>query len=73
MADNAIQGWLHRPGRNLERLQKIGPDPDRDDHRNQNYFNVFTPRRILRRWHVLQMEGVQLFGRGFHRSFVPGA
>src|SRR5262249_26817703 len=48
MTDNSVERRLHRAGRNFERLQKIGANPDGDHDRNQNHFAVFSPVRFPR-------------------------
>ena len=46
MTDDAVQRRLHRAGRNLERLQKIGANPDRHDDGDEDDFDVFPPVRF---------------------------
>src|SRR5437764_6766624 len=45
-ADNSVERRLHRAGWNLERLQKIRADPDRDDDCDQNDFDILAPVRF---------------------------
>src|SRR5947209_8846500 len=47
-ADDSVQGRLHRPGWNLERLQEIRADSHRDDNGDQNDFDIFAPVRFPR-------------------------
>ena len=58
VADDPIQRRLHGTGRNLERLQKIGPNSDRDHDCDQDHFYVFPPGRVLGRGQMLGIEGV---------------
>src|SRR5437879_7778808 len=63
--DNAVEGRLHRTGRNFERLQEIGTNTDRNDDRDQNYFTIFPPVRLPRHRRALMQFCVQFFGSAF--------
>ena len=60
MADDSIQGRLHRAGRNLEWLQKIRTNADRHDDGDENHFDVLAPRRFPRYRRELVQLGVEL-------------
>ena len=70
MADNSVERRLHRSGRNLKRLQKIGADTDRDDDGDENNFAVFPPMRFPIYRRLRSQQGIQLFARFADRPLV---
>src|ERR1700737_2178799 len=48
VTDDPVQSRLHRAGRNLEWLDKIGADADGHHDWDQNHFAIFPPMRLPR-------------------------
>ena len=65
VTNDSVQRRLHRPGRDLERLQEIGANSDGDDDCDKNNFDIFTPVRFPSYWGELLHPGVERFGLGF--------
>ena len=61
MPDDAVQRRLHRPGWNLERLQKVRTNSDRHHDRHQDHFAIFPPVRFPRDRRELVKPRIQLF------------
>src|SRR6185295_10894304 len=70
VADDPVQGWLHRSSWNLEWLQEIGTNPNRDHHRNQDHLHILAPGRFLRCRRVLHVKGMQPFRSGLYGLFI---
>ena len=64
MTDDPVQRRLHRTGGNLEWLEEIGADADRDNDRHQDDFAVFPPMRFPGDGRELVQFGVERFRLG---------
>ena len=73
MTDDAIQSRLNRAGRNFEWLKEVGTNPDCDDDRHQNDFDILPPMRFPRHRGQLVQFAVERFRFGFDPVGLPFA
>ena len=58
-ANDPVERRLHRAGWNLERLNEIGANADRDHDGHEDDFDVLAPDRVLRWRQVLRNQRIK--------------